>query len=148
MSSALVRSVIVAATAVLAELPQADAWGRLKTALVRADAVMIELEAGRTAQGGYVASNDLEIVIWTDGREVQLPRAQVVRVVKLIRTYRHGPLIGAAIGGAIAGALVASEGDLTPGGRVLFTSVGIAVGGAIGSRADRYRNREVVYVRP
>jgi len=148
MSSALVLSVIVGAGSVLAELPQADAWGRLNTALVRADAVMIELEGGRRAQGGYVASNDLEIVIWTEGREVQLARAQVVRVIKFTRRYRHGPLIGAAIGGAIAGALLASGDDLTVGGRVLFTSMGIAAGGAIGSRADHYRNREIIYVRP
>jgi hypothetical protein len=149
MSPTIALSVIGVAGGLLAgPLLQSDAWDRLTTALVRADTVVIELEGARSAQGSYVSSDDVEIVIWADGHDVRLPRSQVVRVIKLTRAHHHGTLIGAAIGGVLAGALVASGKDFTAGGRVLFTSIGIAAGTAIGSRADHYRKREIVYVRP
>jgi outer membrane lipoprotein SlyB len=141
-------SVILSSGVLASRIPQLDTWTQLTTALVRADALLLELDGGRVARGGYVSSDDVGIVIWSDKQQIRVPRSHVVRVIKLTRPVRHGTLIGAAIGGVLAGALFATHDDLTTGGRVLFTSIGIAAGGAIGSRAEHYQKQEIVYVRP
>jgi Glycine zipper 2TM domain len=148
MCPTIALSVIMASGLLAGPSLQPGAWSRLTAVLGRADTVLIELDGARTARGGYVSSDDVEIVIWADGHDIRVPRSQVVRMIKLTRTHRHGTLIGAAIGGALAASLFASSEDLTTGGRVLFTSVGTAAGAAIGSRADHYQKREIVYVRP
>jgi hypothetical protein len=147
MCTANALGVIVAGALLADSFLESDAWSRLSTVLVRADTVLIELDGARTARGGYVSSDDVEIVMWADGHEVRVPRSHVVRVIKLTRTHRHGTLMGAAIGGVLTGTLLGSAEDMNPGGRVMFASIGMAAGTAIGARADHYRKREIVYVR-
>jgi hypothetical protein len=147
MCTANPLGVIVAGALLADSFLESDACSRLSTILVRADTVLIELDGARTARGGYVSSDDVEIVMWADGHEVRVPRSHVVRVIKLTRTHRHGTLMGAAIGGVLTGTLLGSAEDMNPGGRVMFASIGMAAGTAIGARADHYRKREIVYVR-
>jgi hypothetical protein len=127
---------------------QPDPWVQIATAVGHADLVIIELDRSVSVQGGYVSSDDTGIVIWRDGRDLRLSRPDVVRVIKMTQQHRHGKLAGALIGGALAGALLASGEDLNAGGRLMFTGIGVAVGAGIGWTADRYRSRDVVYQRP
>ncbi len=126
---------------------QPNPWGRIAAVLDRADAIVIELKGQRAVRGGYVSSDNAEIVVWADGLERRLSRSQVVRVTKLSRTHRNGKLIGALIGGAIAGALTAREEDFEPWGKAALASMGAAAGAAVGWRAEGYRKREVIYAR-
>ena len=146
--SAYLLVALVIGTISASPIQASDPWGRLATTLVRSDTVVVEVEGGSSTRGSYVSSTDTEIIIWIDGRELVLHRPQVVRVIKLKQANRHGTLVGAVIGGALAAALLASGDDLNPGGRLMFTSIGAATGAALGWRADTYRKREVVYVRP
>ena len=148
MQCPIIASVLFAAAAALTEPDlQSDLWERMASTLAAGDTLLVERDGHPALTGHYVSADSNQIILWVDASERAVRRDEVARVIKLSRPHRHGVLVGALVGAGIAGALFATGEDLDAGGRALWVSIGAAGGATVGLRADRYRKREINYVR-
>ena len=143
----IIASVLVAVAALPQPHRQTSGWDQIASTLVAGDTLIVERDRHPALIGRYVSADINRLTLWVDASEHAVNRDEVARVIKLSRPHRHGVLVGALVGAGIAGAIFATGEDLTAAGRAMWVAIGAASGAAIGLRADRYRKREVVYVR-
>jgi hypothetical protein len=119
-----------------AQVPESTVgtWAGVKTVPV-GDELEVKLKEGRTVKGRLTSSSDTTLTVTRKGKSVQIDRADVFRVYRVIpKSSAKATLIGAGVGAAVGLAAIgaAAAADDTGGseGELAAAAVGIGIVGA------------------
>jgi hypothetical protein len=110
------------------------------------DVIVVQSESGEELHGRLLDLSSASLAVLVDGRQVDIPIDNVLRIDARTDSVKNGALIGAAVAGGLVG--LACAGAEIGGGCVAATIIDAGFGALVGAGIDAlHKGRTPIYIK-